>query len=72
MACGSISRPLYRRTEFNAITFNVGPGNWARLLMTLSVIPSLRHSVSGLFPALTKGTTAIELTARARSLKKDR
>ena len=55
---GSTSRPLYRNTEDRAMTDKFG--NCDRLLIRLSVIPSLRYSVFGSLPALSKGNTAMD------------
>ena len=36
------------------------PGSWDKLLMSVSLMPSLKYSVSGLPVALKKGRTAID------------
>src|SRR6476646_3069917 len=51
-------RPLYRDTVLCAITRSFGI--FARILMRLPVIPSLRYSCSGSPLALPKGKTARE------------
>src|SRR6266436_5803735 len=56
--CGSVGCPLYRKTVLRAVTERLG--NCERLLIRLSVIPSLRYSVLGSLLAFEKGKTAIE------------
>ena|ERR1700730_12937266 len=50
--------PLYMKAESRDITFKLD--NWDKLLMRLSVIPSLKYSVFGSPLAFTKGKTASE------------
>src|ERR1700693_2345907 len=56
--CGSVGCPLYRKTVLRAVTERLG--NCERLLIRLSVIPSLRYSVLESLLAFEKGKTAIE------------
>src|SRR5262249_6584367 len=59
MTWGSISLPLNMKAVVRAITFSRGADD--RLLMMLSVMPSVRYSVSACGVEFVKGRTAIEV-----------
>src|SRR4030095_1332971 len=56
---GSISLPLYRKTEVRAFILMFGSSD--KLLISVSVIPSERYSACGSPVSLTNGITATDL-----------
>src|ERR1700694_1742509 len=61
--CGSSSFPLNLKTVLRAMTLR--SGSWERVLIKLSVRPSLRYSLPGSAVAFMKGRTAMELILAA-------